>query len=86
MHITLSLEIQLRTNLNDAWFVGTCDLSKCAVLLHLVNGIPVGVVERVEVFSAQLESEMLTQVHILERGDIPLLHAGSKNRPGMLTA
>lgn len=86
IHTSRSLEVHLRANLNDAWLVGTRDLPKCAVFLYLVDRGPVGMVERIEVLTAQLESEMLTQVHILDRGNIPLLHARPKNRSSMLTA
>src|ERR1035437_6008952 len=78
--IKRSLEVELGADLDDARFVRTGDLPEVGVAQASVDATEVGVVEHVEVLTAQLEFEVPAQVHILDGGEIPLLHAGSKQR------
>ena len=80
------LEDELGANLNSARLVCARDLSEVLILHHRVHATEVGMVERVEVLTAQLEPEMLTDVRVLDRRQVPVLHARSDERMRTLRA
>ena len=80
------LEVEFRADLDSARYVSAGHLSKFLVAHGRIDSTEVGVVERVEIFTAQLEFDVLAELQVLDARQVPVLDAGSKQRPNTLSA
>src|ERR1700687_174576 len=74
------LEVELQRELHDSRIAGGDDSSEAARLPGQSYPVEVGVVEDVEAFSSKLQAHGLTDLYVLEEGNIPTLQSRTANR------
>jgi hypothetical protein len=72
------LEVEFCADLDSARFVCAGNLPKIGIRYPGVDTTEVRVVEGVEVLAAQLESDALAHIQILDRSQIPVINPGAK--------